>query len=131
MPYLNVDDGMDEHPKVESLSHVAFRMHMSGMLYSARRGTDGVVPLAKARRLCADASDAVALELIEAGVWHDLGQGCGTETCVAGVKNAYVIHDYLEWNHSAHWWTKRKREQAERQRKWRESKKRADKDGVS
>lgn len=119
MPYLNIDDGMDEHPKIEGLSHVAFRMHLSGMLYAARRGTDGVVTLAKSRRLCMDASDVYACELIEAGVWHDLGEGCGSTTCVAGQKGAYVIHDYLQWNHSAFWWADRRRKDAERQAEWR------------
>src|SRR5688572_13859080 len=51
VPYLNIDDGMDEHPKVEGLSDAAFRMYVAGMLYSARRGTDGAIPRAKARRL--------------------------------------------------------------------------------
>ena len=38
MPYLNVDDGMDEHPKIEPLSDAAFRMHVSAMLEWSRTG---------------------------------------------------------------------------------------------
>ena len=123
MPYLNIDDGMDEHPKIEALSDAAFRLHVSAMLYCARRGTDGVVALAKARRLTESASDGVAMELVQAGVWHDLGTGCrDSKNCLPGAKNAYVIHDYLQWNHSANWWAERRRKDAERQAEWRAKK---------
>lgn len=134
MPYLNVDDGMDEHPKVEALSDGAFRLHVRAMLYCARKGTDGYVSRAKAKEL---GSDALAAELTRVAplakspTWHDLGQGCGTSTCPAGVKGYYVIHDYLEWNHSAHWWEKKRKEDAERLRKWRASRKKPDDDGVT
>ncbi len=116
MPYLNVDDGMDESPKVEGLSDAAFRMHVSGMLYAARRGTDGAIPRAKARRLSDTASDAVAGELVAAEVWHELGEtgeNCeGSKTCLPGRPGHYVIHDYLQWNHSAGWWEQRSEDQA-------------------
>ncbi len=113
MPYLNVDDGMDEHPKVESLTDAAFRMHMSGMLYCARRGTDGAIPRAKARRLSDSATDGVAAELIRAGVWHDLGEGCtDSRTCLPGLAAHYIVHDFLQWNHSTDWWTNRSEDQA-------------------
>ena len=113
MPYLNIDDGMDEHPKIEGLSDAAFRMHVSGMLYAARRGTDGEIPYSKSKRLSDTASDGVAMELVRAGVWHDLGEGCDdSRTCLAGVKGSYIIHDYLQWNHSSDWWEKRSEDQA-------------------
>jgi hypothetical protein len=119
-PYLNVDDGMDEHPKIESLSDAAFRLHLSGMLYAARRQTDGAIPLPKSRRLTETAGDGVAAELVRAGVWHDLGAGCpDSRTCLPGVAGHYVIHDFLEWNHSAHWWAERRRKDQERQAAWR------------
>jgi hypothetical protein len=112
MPYLNIDDGMDEHPKVEALSDAAFRMHFSAMLYCARRGTDGAIPRAKARRISDTASDAVAAELVKAGVWHDLGEGCtDSRTCLVGIAAHYVIHDFLQWNHSADWWEQRSEDQ--------------------
>jgi hypothetical protein len=114
MPYLNIDDGMDEHPKIEALSDAAFRLHVSAMLYAARRGTDGAIPRAKARRLSDTASDAVAMELVRADVWHDIGEGCeGSRTCLAGVPGHYILHDFLQWNHSASWWEKRSEEQAD------------------
>lgn len=116
MPYLNVDDGMDESEKVESLSDAAFRMHVSGMLYSARRGTDGAIPRGKARRLSDTASDALAGELVRAGVWHDLGEQHGpckdSKTCIPARPGHYIVHDFLQWNHSANWWEKRSEDQA-------------------
>src|SRR4051812_734823 len=113
MPYLNIDDGMDEHPKVDTLTDAAFRMHIAGMLYAARRGTDGAIPRAKARRLSDTASDAVAAELVRADVWHDLGDGCtDSKTCLAGIPGHYILHDYLQWNHSADWWEQRSEDQA-------------------
>ena len=113
VPYLNIDDGMDEHPKIEGLSDAAFRLHVSAMLYAARRGTDGAIPRAKARRLSDTASDAVAGELVRADVWHDIGEGCDdSRTCLAGQPGRYVLHDFLQWNHSADWWDKRSEDQA-------------------
>ena len=113
MPYLNVDDGMDEHPKVEGLSDAAFRMHVSAMLYCARRGTDGAIPRAKARRLSDSGTDGVAAELVNADVWHDIGEGCkDSQTCLSGVAGHYIVHDFLQWNHSAGWWEQRSEDQA-------------------
>jgi len=124
MPYLNVDDGMDEHPKVEALSDAAYRLHMSAMKFSARKLTDGFVALSRARRLTETGTDATAAELVRAGVWHDLGEGCDraesveSRTCHAvGKPGHYIVHDYLQWNHSKAWWDKRRRDQAERKRK--------------
>ena len=100
------------------------------MLYCARRGTDGVVPRAKARRLSDTASDAVAAELVRYGVWHDIGEGCIKAECIeaktcrpVGVAGAYLIHDYLQWNHSKAWWDQRRADEAERLRKYRSRKK--------
>ena len=113
MPYLNIDDGMDEHPKIEPLTDAAFRLNISAMLYCARRGTDGAIPRAKARRLTDTASDAVAAELVRADVWHDIGEGCmDSRTCLPGQPGHYIVHDFLQWNHSADWWEKRSEDQA-------------------
>lgn len=126
MPYLNIDDQMDEHPKVDALSDPAFRLHIAGLLFATRQKTDGFVPLARARRLTTTGKDAVAHELVRAGVWHDLGEGCTQpgsieeRTCHAtGLPGHYLIHDYLQWNHSAAWWEDRRAAEAERKRKWR------------
>lgn len=46
MPYLNIDDGMDEHPKVEGLSDAAFRLLVREACAWSRSGTAGHAPWA-------------------------------------------------------------------------------------
>ena len=130
MPYLNIDDGMDEHPKVDGLSDEAFRLYVSSKLYCARTLTDGFLPLSKARRLTATGTDVVAKELVDADLWHDLGEGCDNDACVKertchkdGRAGHYIVHDYLQWNHSKHWWETRRAAEAERKKKWRKARK--------
>lgn len=112
MSYLNIDDGMGDHPKIDRLTDAAFRLHLTAMLYASQKGTDGRILRTRSRLLTATGNDVAVTELIEAGIWHDVGQGCGTATCLAGDDSGYVIHDYLQWNHSAHWWEQRSIEQA-------------------
>lgn len=126
MPYLNIDDGMYDHEKVDQLSDAAWRLHVTAMMFCARNLTDGFVSLSQARRLTATASDPEAAELVRAGVWHDLGLGCTNAECIEartcpahGKPKCYLIHDYLQWNHSRSWWENRRREEAERKRKYR------------
>lgn len=133
LPYLNIDDGMDEHPKVDALSDAAFRLYVSGKLYCARKLTDGFIPHAKAKRLTVTGNDAVAAELVRAGLWHDLGEGCNRPECIEertchrdGRTGHYIVHDYLQWNHSKHWWDQRRAAETERKRKWRAAKESGD-----
>lgn len=136
MPYLNTDDGMDEHPKIDGLTDAAYRLLLASMHYSARKLTDGFVPLARARRFTVTGKDPIASELVRAGCWHDLGEGCPVadsveaRTCHAhGRPGHYIIHDYLQWNHSKAWWEKRRKEDAERRRKYLARKNRGRADG--
>lgn len=129
MPYLNTDDRMHEHPKVDEISDAAFRMWHAMLSYSSAHFTDGYVPLGRSRRLTPSASDAAAAELVAAGMLHDVGQGCDrpecieARTCLAeGRPGQYLVHDYLQWNHSAAWWKERRRKEAERIAKWRAKK---------
>ena len=88
MPFLLVDDGFDEHPKLEDLSDRAFRLHVSGLCYCARRLTDGLISEKAARGLCARlrAKKQHVSELVEAGLWVDYGP------------RGFIVHDYLEHN---------------------------------
>lgn len=130
MPYLNIDDGIDEHPKVEALSDAAYRQWKTSLSYCSRNQTDGVITLARSRLLTSTGTDVTAAELVAAGLWHDLGKGCENGECVdaktcraVGVKGSYLVHDYLQWNHSKAWWEKRRAGEAERLRKYRSRKK--------
>lgn len=138
MPYLNIDDGMDEHPKVDALSDAAFRLYVSSKLYCARNLTDGFLPLSKARRLTATGTDVVAKELVVADLWHDLGAGCDNGACIEertchrdGREGHYIVHDYLQWNHSKRWWENRRASETERKKKWRQARKSGPTEGVT
>jgi hypothetical protein len=137
VPYLNIDDGIDEHPKVEALSDAAYRQWKTSLSYCSRNQTDGVITLARSRLLTPTGNDVTAAELVAAGLWHDLGAGCTNPDCIEartcradGVKGAYLVHDYLQWNHSKAWWEKRRADEAERLRKYRSRKKGEAADGT-
>lgn len=123
MPYLNIDDGFAEHPKVDVLSDAAFRLQVAALCYCAKHLTDGLIPLGRVARLTPRYRPALVQELLEAEVWHKGGQGCGTTDCPTGSRDHYVIHDYLSWNKSREWWETRRKHDAERQAEWRRKKK--------
>lgn len=87
MTWANFDDNFADHPKVAGLSDGAFRLHTSGILYSARYLTDGVVPVSAAKRLTPGYQPGHLTELVSAGLW-------------ALEEGGYHIHDYLQWNRS-------------------------------
>jgi hypothetical protein len=124
MPYLNVDDNFPEHPKVDALSDAAFRLHVAGMCYCAKQKTDGRLTPDRPARLVARFRTAALRELIGAGLWHDQGQGCGTDHCPTGDPGEYVIHDYLQWNKPRTWWDEKRAKDAKRQQEWRDEQER-------
>lgn len=118
MPYLNVDDGFPDHPKVDALSDAAFRLHVSGKCYAARVLSDGIIPAARVPRLRPRYQAQQLNELLKADVWHKGGEGCDTETCLLGAPGQYVIHDYLEWNKSREWWEAERARKAKNKADW-------------
>lgn len=111
MPWANFDDQFPKHPKVLPISDAAFRLHVSGVCHSAQYLTDGKVGEDAAPLLVPRFKKATLDELIRRGHWHQLGEGCSTETCPRGEDGNYAIHDYLQWNRS------REEVEAERERK--------------
>lgn len=100
MSWARFDDNFPDHPKVEGLSDAAFRLHVSGICYSARYLTDGYIPAGKVSRLVPAFSDAALDELLDRKLWVYRGR-----------EQIYSIHDYLQWNRS------RDKITAERERK--------------
>lgn len=109
MPWTRLDDGFISHPKVAGLSHVAFRLHVSGLNWSVANLTDGrispvaiaiAMPLEKAR-----VRSRAAEELVVAGLWQVNGVG-------------WEIHDFHKYQET-------KEEVEERRRKWAEKKRAA------
>jgi hypothetical protein len=87
---VNLDDTFPDHPKVAGLSDRAFRLHVSGICYSNRHLTDGLVPASVLPRLMGGPPGRALEELTDRGMWIP----------VLGSAEAYSIHDYLDWNRS-------------------------------
>jgi len=119
MPYLNTDDGFPDHPKVDNLSDGAFRLHVSGMHYCARKTSDGLIPKRRVSRLKPEYKASQLEELVKGRLWHKGGEGCDTEHCPAGKPGEYVVHDYLEWNKPKAWWDERRVAESERKADYR------------
>lgn len=94
MSWVRLDDGYPEHPKVADLSDAAFRADVEGTCFSSRSRRDGHIPSGVALRLW---GKGPITELIAAGKWHE-GRGCGSETCISGTGDGYVVHDFLAYN---------------------------------
>lgn len=119
MPYLNLDDDFTEHPKVEALSDPAFRLWISGLRYCAKNTTDGVIPAWKVPTLIRTYKAAHLRELLRSRLWHEGGDGCGSDQCLVGQAGEYVAHDYLQWNKPRAWWDERRKAEAERKAEYR------------
>lgn len=81
MAWMKVDDGFWSHPKVISLSTDAVALWVRAGSYCARHLTDGAIPATVVMLL--GGSQAVANELVKAGLWDGKGDG-------------YAFHD---WDH--------------------------------
>ncbi|TSD68104.1 hypothetical protein [Aeromicrobium piscarium] len=109
MPYLNIDDGFADHPKVDDLSDGAFRLHVAALCACAKGQTDGFIRSHKVPRLTHSYRPTLVVELVEAGLWHEADDG-------------WDIHDFLDWNKPKSWWDEKRARDAERKAKWREKK---------
>lgn len=123
MPYLMSDDGTHDNPKLDALTDGAYRLWDAARHYAAKHLTDGRVPVRKVARLTPNYRQQQLAELLDARLLHEGGEGCGTEHCVKGESGEYVVHDFLEWNRPAAWWTEKRRKDAERQAEWRANRK--------
>jgi hypothetical protein len=88
VPWVKLDDGFTDHPKMDGLSHGAFRLHVAGLCHAGRTLTDGFVSSSWAPRLMADFEPRYVDDLVAAGLW-DVAPG------------GWAIHDYLAYNPSA------------------------------
>lgn len=110
MPYLLIDDGFAENPKIAGLSDKAFRLHMSALVYCARNLTDGAISEIGCRFSAAiskiERPNSVVNQLVSAGLWEP-------------VENGWQIHDYLDYNPSRAELEERRRLARERKRRQR------------
>ena len=93
MPFLSLDEGFADNPKVWPLSDAAFRLHVSGMLLCSRLRTDGFVPADRVRGLVPRFRPTALIELLDANRWAAVG--------IDKLIVSYEIRNYLDWNLSA------------------------------
>ena len=110
MSWLRIDDGFAEHPKIEGLSAVAFRLHVSAMCLCARKLTDGRIGAGKDLKLLfiiAGARQKHVDELVAGGLWNVTDKGL-------------EVNDYLAYNPPAEKVKVERSRAAERQARWRD-----------
>src|SRR6266849_3702876 len=90
MPWGRFDDEYPHNRKVRKLSHEAFRLDVSGILWCAKYLTDGFVCDDDLPLVCAEVRhpQRAAEELANRRRWERLSGG-------------WFIHDYLQYNPSA------------------------------
>lgn len=95
MPWAKLDDGLDEHPKVEDLIEddellglAAVGLWALTLTSSSRRGTDGRVSSRTLRKIAPEHGADLAQRLVDGGLYD-------------AVDGALVIHDFLDFNPSA------------------------------
>ena len=111
--WVRLDDGFPEHPKILRLSDRAFRLHVTAMCWSARQLTDGRVPVEWIRER--PGLRVAVHELTVVGLWEH-------------VDADYLVHDWEDWNPSAETIAQQRKNRIERQRRYRERRRR-DEDG--
>lgn len=98
--YVRVHDGLPDHPKIAEVGGMAAWLYVSGLCYSSRHLTDGIVPIRLVARLTdLPNPEALASRLLEANLWHPAQHEC--KECPQGLGDVYVIHDYLDHQRSA------------------------------
>ena len=89
MGWLKLDDQYDDHEKIVAAGPMAELLDVRGMLFCARRETDGFVPYTQLAALGRDlkAPKKLAEALVEVGRWEDDPDEKG-----------WWVHDYLVYN---------------------------------
>lgn len=117
MPWVKIDDGFAEHPKIEEAGPLAGFLHVAALCYCNRQLTDGFIPENKVGRL-ADIPNVkrhiAALCAVE--LWHPVDGG-------------YQIHNYLEFQPSRAKVEAEREEARKRMARARAAKKNKDDDG--
>lgn len=107
MSWFAVDDGFYDHPKLEGVDLAAIGLWVRAGSYCSRHLTDG--HLSDTRVVALGGSEALAAQLVDAGLWLETDDG-------------YVFHDWLVYQKSraeitAHRESARQRQAASRERK--------------
>lgn len=108
MSWGRLDDGFYDHPKVLRCWNrhpAALGLHARAMSWVAKQETNGHLPEDIAAMLQPDDTerDAMVSVLVDTGLWHENGEG-------------FVIHDYLDYNHSREELQEKRRRDRDRKR---------------
>lgn len=114
MTWVKTDDSAPEHMKQRESGTAAYALWNAALAFCNRNLTDGRID----KRLLADIWRPVgekfhhkvaALRLVSSGLWHDNGFVCQSTLCPAYPElnakldpfaNAYVVHDYFDYQRS-------------------------------
>lgn len=107
MAWVRFDDTFWTHPKLERLSDKAHRLYLRSIGYCAQHLTDGVLDDAALRTL--GALKRHADELVAGGCWDIIPDG------------GYTVHDYLEFNPTREAVLARRRKEADKKARQRET----------
>jgi hypothetical protein len=108
MAWVRLDDGFAEHPKVAVLSPAAIGLHVAALCYCNRNLTDGRIPKGIETRLTRVSRVAGwVTELVDQGLWFE-------------ERDAWRIHDFLDYQPSRAKVLEEREAAAQRQRKARE-----------
>ncbi|MEO3860922.1 hypothetical protein [Acrocarpospora sp. B8E8] len=144
MPWVRFDDQYPINRKVSRLSDAAYRLHSSAIFWCARNLTDGFVPEEDLEDVCARVRtpERFVTEFLDRGLFHEIGTPCDSESCPANPSNdvtdtvtgkrGWLIHDYFDYQPTKSKVLADRKDNADRQKKWREQQKRGgDRNGVS
>lgn len=95
MPWFNLDDGFDTHPKVRKAGNAAVGLFCRLGSHAAKHLTEGHVDAELVRDY---GTPATVRKLVAVGMLHPVGHGC--PRCEQPAEGGYVMHDYLDYNRS-------------------------------
>ena len=124
MPWVRFDDQFPIHRKIIGLTDRRYRIATEAIFWCARTLSDGVVRLADLSYLCIKATRRDASDLVSRQIWHEAGTTCPSPACPPPGPDGWVIHDYWEYQPPKEQVERERAAKAERQKRWREARKR-------
>lgn len=106
MAWVRIDDGAWDHPKQLQAGPMAVALWMWGLCYCSRHLTDGTIPTAALVTSGVPKAATEAGKLVAAGLWER-------------ADDAYVVHDYDDYNPSRAQVERRRKASETRLREWR------------
>ena len=113
MGWVRLDDNFADHPKIIALGDTAFRLFITGLCYSNRQLTDGVIPYQIVNAWVGDNPEKPSDELEDQGLWERVDKG-------------FQIRSYTEYQPTRDKVHRKRDEARERLRRYREKQGNAD-----